>query len=106
MCTQLNSLAADEDVEDYPPSSFSIIVSPKGVVRPAAVASSNKNVYLVSPDEIKELALDVKRAWSAIRTFATDAENEEQISETTRVLWEHRLLPTQVYDRLTVEPVR
>ncbi|MEV8000845.1 helicase C-terminal domain-containing protein [Pseudarthrobacter oxydans] len=106
VCSQLNSLAFDENAEDYPPGSISVMVSPKGVVRPAAVAGSNKNIYLVSPEEMKEVALDVKRAWSAIRTFATDTDSTEQIDETARVLWEHRLLPTQVYDRLTVEPVK
>lgn len=104
--SQLNSLAYDEGLEEYPSQSISIMVSPKGVVRPAAVAGSNKNIYLVSPEEIKELALDVKRSWSAIRAFATDAESAAQVDETARVLWEHRLLPTQVYDRLTLEPVR
>lgn len=106
VCTQLNSLAYDEGVEEYPPGSFSVMVSPKRVVRPAAVAGSNKNVYLASPEELKELALDVKRAWSALRAFATDADSALQFDQTARVLWEHRLLPTQVCERLTAEPIK
>lgn len=106
VCTQLNSLAYDEEVEDYPPASISVMISPKSVVRPAAVAGSNKNVFLSSLDEIKEIALDVKRAWSALRAFATDADSAEQVDEAARVLWEHKLLPSQVYDRLTVDPVK
>lgn len=106
VCSQLNSLAYDEGMEEYPPASISVLVSPKGVVRPAAVAGANKNIYLVSLEEIKEIALDVKRSWSALRAFATDADSAEQVDETARVLWEHKLLPSQVYDRLTLEPVR
>lgn len=106
VCTQLNSLAYDEDMEEYPTGSFSVMVSPKRVVRPAAVAGSNKNVYLASPEELKELAFDVKRAWSALRAFATDADSPVQLDQTARVLWEHRLLPTQVCERLTAEPIK
>lgn len=106
VASQLNSLAYDEGAEEYPPRSISIMVSPKGVVRPAAVAGANKYMYLSSPDDIKGIALDVKKAWASIRTFATDANDAEQIRQTTRVLWESGLLPTQVRERLTREPVR
>ncbi|WP_326961811.1 MULTISPECIES: DEAD/DEAH box helicase [unclassified Arthrobacter] len=104
--TQLDMLAEDEGVEGYPVQSISVIISPKGVVRPEAVAGANKNVYLVVPETIREIAIETKKAWATIRTFATDQEDKGQRNEVAGILWECGLLPTQIRERLTRDPVK
>lgn len=104
--SQLDMIANDEGLENYPQGSISVIVSPKMAVKPDAVPAANRNVYLVSPRTIMELAKETKQVWSTIRTFTTDQDDIGQRNETAKALWESKLLPGQVKERLTREPVK
>ncbi|RZU62229.1 DEAD/DEAH box helicase [Zhihengliuella halotolerans] len=104
--TQLDMVANDEELENYPEGSFSVIISPKMAVKPDAVPAANRNVYLVSPDTIMQIAKETKQVWSSIRSLATDCDDTGQRNEIAKTLWGSKLLPEQVKERLTREPVK
>ncbi len=103
--TQLASLAGDRG-EDPPEGSFSLIVSPRTVVDPDAMPIAHENLYLVAPDVIGDIAHDVVRAWGELRGSALGAGQDVQRAATARVLWQHRVLPTQIKDRLAGDSIR
>lgn len=104
--TQLDMVANDEELENYPEGSISVIISPKMAVKPDAVPAANRNIYLVSMETIMELAKETKQAWSAIRTFATNHADHGQRNKVATTLWDSKLLPGQVKERLTREPIK
>lgn len=104
--TQLASLAHDEGTEDAPEMSVSLILSPKKAVKPDAVHMAAAHLYLFPVDDMLALAQDIRRAWAQIRTFATDSEDDEQQASLAACLWEWKLLPSQVRQRMTVDPIK
>lgn len=104
--SQLDMIAHDEGLENYPEGSVSVIISPKMSVKPDAVPAANRNVYLVSPDTIMELAKETKQVWSEIRVFTTDHDDLGQRNKLAKALWDNGLLPSQVKERLTREPIK
>lgn len=104
--SQLATLADDEDVEDHPDGSISVIISPKMAVTPDAVSAANRNIYLVSTDSMVKLAKEVKQAWSELRKYVTDPDETSQRNALTNMLWDFKLLPGQLKDQLTLEPIR
>ena len=104
--TQLSSLAADRQVESPPDGSISVIVTPRSVVDPDAVPIASAHVYLTAPKLILDIAHDVVRAWKALRGIAQGAAADALHPDAARILWEHRVLPTQIRDRLSRDPIR
>ncbi|MGW2307755.1 DEAD/DEAH box helicase family protein [Actinomadura luteofluorescens] len=104
--TQLASLAADREVENAPQGSISIIVTPRSVVDPDAVPIAAPHVYLSTPKLVLDIAHDTVRAWKELRGMGKGVSGEAMHVDVARVLWEHRVLPTQVRERLSTDPVR
>ncbi|OKH65777.1 hypothetical protein EB73_21165 [Mycobacterium sp. SWH-M3] len=104
--TQLASLAGDRDVDDPPQGSVSVVVSPRGIVDPHAVPMAAPHLHLVTPSVMLDIAHDVARAWKQLRGIAPGASGAALHKEVAETMWEHRILPTQVYERLTVNPIR
>ncbi|MGP4030070.1 DEAD/DEAH box helicase [Actinomadura sp. 3N407] len=104
--TQLASLTADRDVEEPPQGSISIIVTPRSVVDPDAVPIADPHVYLSMPKLVLDVAHDAVRAWKELRGMAKGVSEEALHVDVARVLWEHRVLPTQVRERLSRDPIR
>ncbi|MCX4974995.1 DEAD/DEAH box helicase [Streptomyces sp. NBC_00620] len=104
--TQLASLAADRGVEAPPEGSISIIVSPRSVVDPDAVPIAAPQVYLAAPKLVLDIAHDAVRAWKELRGIAKGVGGEVLHATVARILWEHRVLPTQVRERLSRDPIR
>lgn len=103
--TQLDSLAGLRDQERAPLGSVGVIVAPSQVVVPGAVRVASEHLHLCSPDEILDIAHAAHRAVSAIRAgvSVTDPGAKAAIQQ---LLWEHRVLPSQVKERLTGYPIR
>lgn len=99
--TQLASLAADREVEAPPSGSISVIVTPRSVVDPDAVPIAAPHVYLAMPKLVLDIAHDAVRAWKELRGMAKGVSRELLHANVPRVLWEHRVLPTQVRERLS-----
>lgn len=104
--TQLISLAADREVESPPEGSISVIVTPRSVIDPDAVPIAASHVYLSMPKLMLDIAHDAVRAWKRLRGIAQGVSVEALHDDVARVLWEHRVLPTQVRERLSQDPIR
>jgi hypothetical protein len=104
--TQMDSLAADRGEEEAPAGSFSLIVSPRRFADPAAIPIARAHLYLTTPDLLLDVAHDTVRAWKQIRGGSRGVEREALRKVATQVLWEHQVLPTQVRERLTRDPIR
>lgn len=104
--TQLNSLAADREADLPPEGSISVIVTPRSVVDPDAVPIAAPQVYLSMPKLMLDIAHDVVRAWKELRGMAKGVSTDVLHADAARVLWEHRVLPTHVRERLSRDPIR
>lgn len=103
--TQLDSLAALKDVDAFPSAAVGIVVAPSRLVDPGAVPIAAPHLHLCTPDEILDVAHSIHRALAAIRAGVnvTDPGASAAIQQH---LWDHRVLPTQVKERLTGYPIR
>ncbi|MET3960020.1 hypothetical protein ABIE52_006955 [Rhodococcus sp. OAS809] len=104
--TQLDSVAGDRAHDEPPSGSVSFIVSTRRVVDPDAVDIARPHLYLVPTQLIAEIAHDVVRAWNELRGVAFGVDPEALHDSAARIFWEHRVLPTQIRERLTREPIR
>ena len=104
--TQLASLASDRGVDEPPEGSISVVVTPRSVVDPDAVPIAAPHVYLATPKLVLDIAHDTVRAWKALRGMASGVSGEVLHADVARLLWEHRVLPTQVRERLRWDPIR
>lgn len=104
--TQLDSLAGDRTLNGPPAGSISVIVSPRSVVSPDAVPIAGRHVHLTAPKLILDIAHDTVRAWKDLRGVAQGVAGAALHPEAARILWEHRVLPTQVRERLSKDPIR
>jgi hypothetical protein len=104
--TQLQSLASDRGLDNAPADSVSVVVAKSSLVGPDAVSIAAENLYMSTTDLIVDLAHDCHRAWTSIRGSVAGVAEEEARPAVARILWENRILPTQVLERLTREPIR
>jgi len=63
-------------------------------------------VHLASPKTMLDIAHDSVRAWKQLRGLARGVGAAELHPEVARALWEHRVLPTQIRERLSRDPIR
>jgi hypothetical protein len=104
--TQLASLAADRGVEMPPDGSVSLVVTPRSVVDPDAVPIAASHISLVTPRLMLDIAHDTVRAWKELPGMANGVSVEVLHADVALALWEHRVLPTQVRERLLRDPIR
>ena len=102
--TQLDSLAADRDAE-IPPQSASLIVTPKQLADPDAVAIARSHVHLCGPQEVLSLAQDTIEAWREIRATATNLTGPEADAVIRQRLIDRRVLPSALRERICDRPV-
>lgn len=103
--TQLKHLAVDRGVTEPPEQSVSLIASPRTAIDPEAVAVAEPHVHLAHPREFQALAADAQAAWDELIARCTGHVGVDLERLVRRVLAAHRLLPTQVRERLTTEPI-
>jgi hypothetical protein len=103
--TQLKHLASDRGVTEPSEQSVSIIASPRTAIDPEAVTVAEPHVYLVHPRHFEALAAHTRAAWEELITRCTGHTGADLERLVYRVLATHRLLPTQVRERLTGEPI-
>ena len=102
---QLKLLCADRQQDAPPAGSATVIVSPKPAVAPEGIISAESHVHVVLPPAITDLAQDAAAAWDEIlasRAGHSGATLRELIAA---ALGRHSVLPSQVLDRLTLQPV-
>lgn len=104
--TQLRTLANDAGVDLPPEASATVVISPKPGVHSDGVSGAEPHVHFAAPSTIREIALDADSAWTKLLTNApgrSDAALRTLVTETLNGL---AILPTQIFERLTEEPVR
>jgi hypothetical protein len=102
---QLRLLCADRNREASPPDSATIIVSPKPAVDPDGIKGAEQHVHVVSPEIISGLAEDAAAAWDDILAGLAGQSGASLLGLIADALARYSVLPTQVADRLTLQPV-
>jgi hypothetical protein len=102
---QLRLLCADRIREAPPPGSATIIVSPKPTVNPDGIKGAESHVHVVSPEVISALAQDAAAAWDDILAGLAGQSGASLRRLIADALARYAVLPTQVTDRLTLQPV-
>ncbi|MEV7465469.1 DEAD/DEAH box helicase [Streptomyces kronopolitis] len=105
--TQLDLLAADEGLDEPAPGSITVIASPRSMVDDDGVKVARDHLHLSSPTTLLALAQRTVRAWTEIRGAApagVDGDSLRAVVQET--LAAHRLLPSQVRDELSADPIR
>jgi hypothetical protein len=104
--TQLQQLADDEQVDEPPVGSISLVVSPRGMVSDLAVPAAWPHLYLVSPDSILAIAVRATQAWTRIRSAAPiGVEGEDLLSVVAEALRTSRVLPSYVKEAVTADQI-
>lgn len=97
--TQLASLS--EDRQTAPPEgSTSVIITPRRLADPDAVAIAGDHLCYCSPDEVLAVAHDAVEAWRGIRASAMNLEGAGARAVIQQKLADHRVLPTLVRERI------
>ena len=104
--TQLRTLADDAGLEAPPVASATILISPKPAVHSDGISGAEAHVHFMHPTGISELAIDADSAWTQLLTDAPGRSDQALRELVAKTLSGHGLLPTQVFERLTEEPVR
>jgi hypothetical protein len=102
--TQMTSLAKDTNTA-VAAQKASILITPKRLADPDAADIADDHVFLVSVDDISELAGTVLEVWTEIRSQTHGLEKEEAERVTGRLLHAAGVLPEMIYRRLTLTPV-
>ena len=102
---QLRLLCADRNRESPPPGSATVIVSPKPAIDPDGIKGAEQHVHVVSPGVITSLAEDAAAAWDDILAGVAGQPGAALRRLVAGALARYSVLPTQVTDRLTLQPV-
>jgi hypothetical protein len=77
-----------------------VIVTPRQLADPDAVAIANPHVYICEPIEILVLAQDAIDAWREIRSTAMNLDGAAARLTIGRRLSDRRVLPSSIRERL------
>jgi hypothetical protein len=98
--------AFDRKMGHPPAGSSAIIVSSRLTVEPEHAAAANPNVYLTSPDVIRELASDAKAAWGYLVPAINGQDQTGARLLIADTLRQYGCLPSQATERLTESHIR
>ncbi|GAA1309726.1 DEAD/DEAH box helicase [Saccharothrix xinjiangensis] len=102
---QLRLLAADRGVVAAPLGSVTVIVSPRPGIETEAAKGAEDHVHLVHPNILFDLLEDTQAAWRTVIAQSPGRNREQLRVLIATTFGERGLLPTQVRDRLTSQPV-
>lgn len=102
---QLRLLASDRGIAQAPVDSATVIISPKPGVDTDGANGAEAHVHLAAPALVSEIAYDVEAAWEELLTKAPGRQPTEARDLVASVLASRGILPTQLRDRLTQDPV-
>jgi Type III restriction enzyme, res subunit len=102
---QLRLLAADRGVDAAPPDSATVVISPKPGIHHDGITGAEQHVHLVAPPTISGLALDVASAWGDLLTKSANRPPPQLRQIVADTLNARGVLPSQIHERLTHDPV-
>jgi hypothetical protein len=103
--TQLTQLSEDRGV-GAPTLSAVVIASPRTQVADEAVTAAQPDVYLAHQDAFRGLGEDIARCWDKLLLTHYGHTGRDLEALVRKTMAEHQVLPTQVFERLTAEPIR
>jgi hypothetical protein len=101
---QLRLLAADRH-QAPPPGSVTVVVSAKPGVNPDGARGAEAHVHLARPEVVLDLARDTAAAWDEILAGRLGRTRASLRVLIIAAFTRHGVLPSQVLDRLTDQPV-
>jgi hypothetical protein len=103
--TQLQQVQDDRGVGS-PLVAADIIISPRTMIADEAITQALAHVHLVHPDIIRDLSGDIASFWEQlmIRRAGHSGHDLDHLIRT--LMASYQVLPTQVFERLTVDPIR
>lgn len=105
--TQLDQLAVDQQADNSPAGSPSIVISDQMSADPEYAPVANANVYLASTAEIGQIAADVETVWTELSARNDTGASAQALRESvTSLLKDNGCLPTQLLDRLMRDRIR
>lgn len=102
--TQLNQLSEDRGV-GVPALSAVIIACARVQIADEAVTGAEPHVYLAHPKAFVALAEDIARCWERVMLTRYGHSGRDLEALVRRTMAEHQVLPTQVYERITANPI-
>lgn len=102
---QLRLLAKDRSVNDAPPESATIIISPKPRVHSDGITGAEQHVHCVAPPTVSEMASDVVSAWKELLPKVGQMDLDQLRELVADTFNAHGVLPSQIHERLTHDPV-
>lgn len=104
--SQLDLLAANRGGVSVPSGhAASVIVSPRKSVAPRGVAAAKRNLYLTRPQDFLALADDVEDVWKSLILLRHNDDIDQILTAVKSILAEAQLLPSDIYQRLTLESI-
>ncbi len=103
--TQLTQLAEDRGV-GAPTLSAVVIASQRTQVADEAVTAAQAHVYLAHPEAFQALGADIARSWDKLLLTHYGHTGRDLETLVRKTMAENQVLPTQIFERLTAEPIR
>jgi hypothetical protein len=103
--TQLTQLAEDRGV-GAPTLSAVVIASQRTQVADEAVTAAQAHVYLAHPEAFQALGADIARCWQKLLLTHYGHTGRDLETLVRKTMAENQVLPTQIFERLTAEPIR
>jgi DNA polymerase III delta prime subunit len=102
---QLRLLASDRGVPVPPAASATVIISAKPAVDTDGIKGAEPHVHLITPSDVQAIAYDVTTAWSQLLVTHAGRSEGELRAHVASTLSSRGALPTQLYERVTRDPV-
>ena len=103
--TQLDSLSSDRGVV-IPDMAATIIISPRQRISADAMAIARRELHLANPDVVRRVASDATNAWTDLLARHQGHSGPDLDVLVRRVLADWQVLPSQVRERLTSDPIK
>ncbi len=103
--SQLQQTADDRGVGS-PLVGADIIVSPRTKIADEAITQAMPHVYLTHPEVLRILAGDVASFWEQLMLRRTGHTGRDLENLIRTLMASYQLLPTQVFERLTTDPIK
>lgn len=103
--TQLKQLAADRGVA-IPSLAAVVLVSPRTAVADEAVTAARPEVHLAHPNLVRQISEATAECWKQLFQTHAGHTGDDLTALVRRTMAEHRVLPTQILERLTASPLK
>jgi hypothetical protein len=83
-----------------------VLVSPRTAIADEAVTAARPEVHLAHPETVRGIGEDIASCWDKLLLTHHGHTGEDLEALVRKTMAEHQVLPTQVFERLTAEPIK